>query len=188
MKLKESETKLEKILLDNKPENDEVPAEETEGVTIVELPSDNHQDTKTETPTDSNLNVDKNCNVKNTDSIINNNLKKVTNIENEQLNRSMHSIRVEDETNPQQEPTKAIDIVHEEKTPQMTTENKQHLNAEKGNISQAEEEAAIKKDDQELNDMLRKNILSCVEKITRIEEMKTKKKEMKNRAVQVFVC
>ncbi|XP_075972950.1 uncharacterized protein LOC142974477 isoform X2 [Anticarsia gemmatalis] len=185
MKLKESESKLEKILQDSKPENVEVPAEESDGVVIVELPaSDTSVDNVNEVSTDNNLNIDKTCIAKNTDnSVINNNLKKVTNIENEQLNKSMHNIRVDDEAKLQEEPNKASDVVATANTTQSPSGNVET----EGNVKPADEQSEIKKDDQDLNDMLRKNILSCVEKITRIEEMKTKKKEMKARAEQDVV-
>lgn len=188
MKLKESESKLEQMLVDCKPENDEVPVEEAGGVTIVELQaSDVSQGNKSEPLADNNFNIDKTCNVKHVDSsIINNNLKKVTNIENEQLNKSMHSIKVDDEAHLQGECNKITDIGCREVITQLPIGNLEQLEID--NAREDDQHSDPKKDDQELNDMLRKNILSCVEKITRIEEMKSKKKEMKKLADQVFVC
>lgn len=188
MKLKESETKLEGMLVDSTPENVEVPGEETDGVVIVELPAtDADAESKIEPPSETHLSADKASNIKNTPDVINNNLtKKVTNIENEQLNKSMHSVRNEEE-NHQEENKKSSDSV---------TDNIQLLSGPPDNSGgtdvntddkiEAVDQNEIKKDDQELKDMLRKNILSCVDKITRIEEMKTKKKDP-NTSNQVFV-
>lgn len=188
MKLKESETKLENMLVDSIPENVEVPAEETEGVVIVEIPAtDDSTESKTVCPTETSAVPVPS--VKNTPDVINNNLsKKVTNIENEQINKSMNNIRNEGESHSQEEINKPSDDV---------TENAQQLSgppdnavgteeSNKENVIQAVGLGEIRKDDQELKDMLRKNILSCVEKISRIEEMKTKKKDS-NTSNQVFV-
>ena len=191
MKLKESETKLEGMLVDSAPENVEVPAEETNGVVIVELPAtDADAESKIEPPLETHLSPDKTSNIKNAPDVINNNLtKKVTNIENEQLNKSMHNIRNEEENHPQEESKKSSESI---------TDNTQLLAGPAENAGgtadvdnedkiEAVDQNVIKKDDQELKDMLRKNILSCVEKITRIEEMKTKKKDPIT-SNQVFVC
>lgn len=186
MKLKESETKLEHMLVDT-PENVEVPVEETDGVIIVEIPATDENAEGTSEPS-SETDMSPVSNVKNTPDVINNNLtKKVTNIENEQINKSMHNIRNEEEIHAQEE-TNISDGA---------TENAQHLSrpdnlggteeSNKDNEIQAVDQSETRKDDQELKNMLRKNILSCVEKITRIEEMKTKKKDP-NTSNQVFVC
>ncbi|KAH9641025.1 hypothetical protein HF086_015121 [Spodoptera exigua] len=189
MKLKESESKLVKIL--DTPENVEVPAEETDGVVIVELPStDAHTESKPEPPIETNTNVDKTSNVKNVpdNNVINNNLKKVTNIENEQLNKSMHSIRNEEDGLAQEEIKKAGDgvtiVVENAESSSAAPDNVgKTADASKENKIQVDDDE-IRKDDQELKDMLRKNILSCVEKITRIEEMKNKKKDSNTRSDQ----
>lgn len=194
MKLKESETKLESML-ESKPENDEVPAEEIDGVVIVEIQtSDANAENNNEPATEVNVNLDKTNNVKNVtdNSVINNNLKKVTNIENEQLNKSMHNIRTEEESHSQEEvnkPADAVLVVIE--SPQQLSEppdNFETTEEDTENAEQVVNQSEIRKDDQELNHVLRKNILSCVEKITRIEEMKTKKKDSNKSGDQVFVC
>ncbi|XP_047023771.1 putative uncharacterized protein DDB_G0282133 isoform X1 [Helicoverpa zea] len=193
MKLKESESKLESMLVVSTPENVEVPGEESDGVVIVELPAtDVNTDSKSEPPIETNINPDKTSNVKNpTDSnVINNNLKKVTNIENEQLNKSMHNIRVEEESHPHEVNNRTPESI------QIANDNTHQISRSPDNLERTgdtNKEITIKVEqcengkDQELKDMLRKNILSCVEKITRIEEMKSKKKDSNTRSDQDVV-
>ncbi|PZC75861.1 hypothetical protein B5X24_HaOG205563 [Helicoverpa armigera] len=193
MKLKESESKLESMLVVSTPENVEVPGEESDGVVIVELPAtDANTDGKSEPPIETNISPDKMSNVKNTtdSNVINNNLKKVTNIENEQLNKSMHNIRVEEESQPHEVNNRTTESI------QIANDNTHQISRSPDNLERTEDtnkEITIKVEqcengkDQELKDMLRKNILSCVEKITRIEEMKSKKKDSNTRSDQDVV-
>uniref|UniRef100_A0A2A4JYP4 Pericentriolar material 1 protein C-terminal domain-containing protein n=1 Tax=Heliothis virescens TaxID=7102 RepID=A0A2A4JYP4_HELVI len=190
MKLKESETKLESMLVVSTPENVEVPGDETDGVVIVELPAtETNPESKSETPVETSS-PDKISNVKNsTDSnVINNNLKKVTNIENEQLNKSMHNIRVEEESHPHDVNNKnseSVQTTNDNQTSRSSDNLDRTEDTNKENTTNAEQGEDRK--DQELKDMLRKNILSCVEKITRIEEMKSKKKDSNTRSDQDVV-
>ncbi|XP_037297193.1 putative uncharacterized protein DDB_G0282133 isoform X2 [Manduca sexta] len=181
MKLKESEENLEKMLIEKRPDNIEVPAEEIGGPIAIAQASNGGHKTKNEDNSDSNLNQDKTCNVNNNrdNTMFNNNLKKVTNIENEQLNKSMHSIVIEEETtaldnkisdteNTQEQGSDTIEIT------EITNENN---NPEISKLDPPNNESEIKKDDQQLNDILRRNILSCVQKVALIEEIKSKNKD-----------
>lgn len=178
MKLKESETKLESMLVDNV----EVPAEESDGVVIVEIQaSDSSVGDRNEQTEETSFTPDITNKIKNTTDIINNNLKKVTNIENEQLNKSMHSIRLEEEGHSQEEGNKRADGVDLQTSAPDNSET-----AENSTAIQVKEQPEIRKDDKELNELLRKNILSCVDKITRIEELKNKKNDTNKCSDQVL--
>ncbi|KAJ0179369.1 hypothetical protein K1T71_005081 [Dendrolimus kikuchii] len=184
MKLKESETKLEKILIEKGPDNIEVPAEEPEdtapaqSIEIIDITNEITENINSQ---------DKTCNVKNnTDgSVISNTLKKVTNIENEQINKSIQNIRADEEINSQ-ETLRSNEVLpatnsHVESAIQASSENIDSIEENTANSNKQVDKVDIsviqpehKKDDQYMNDVLRKNILSCVEKVARIEEMKIK--------------
>lgn len=179
MQLKESESKLETMLIEKKPENEEVPPlEDTTEAILVQVETS----TETEDKIDNTSMHDKSCTIKNNnDSTINNNLKKVTNIENEQLNKTLQNVKASDDTLAQQEIPNIIESVVECKT--QITEldggiSEENCNDSGNNIEIVEiestpcKETEIRKDDEHLNAILRKNILSCVEKVALIEEMK----------------
>lgn len=195
MKLKESESKLETMLVEKRPENEEVPAlEET-----IEAPPALEPSGKAEEKLESVTNPqDKSNNVKNNnESILNNNLKKVTNIENEQLNKTLQNVKTSDET--LNELSKTADPVNKQQSSETEPgkANDSHENSE--NLIEIVEiestpykEPEIKKDDQQLNAILRKNILSCVEKVALIEEMKNKCKsppiDQQNQVSACLLC
>lgn len=167
MQLKESETKLEEILTERNPDNIEVPADENdESVTAVE--------SAIEITEVSPEPQDKTCNVKNNNdsTIMNNNLKKVTNIENEQLNKSMHSLKADEEGQEQ------VNISNEAAVENVSLVPTEHLINEAQTPECPIKDVTVRKDDEELNAVLRKNILSCVDKVTRIEDMKKSKESI----------
>ncbi|KAI8440277.1 hypothetical protein MSG28_001634 [Choristoneura fumiferana] len=90
MKLKESETKLEKVLTEE-PDNVEVPAEEADSGAQA-APADPAGDATGIVP-EMNISEDETCcekSIIDTGVSCTKNLKKVTNLENEQLNKSLH--------------------------------------------------------------------------------------------------
>lgn len=163
MQLKDSETNLEQILIERKPDNIEVPAEDTEETTqptvsVIEI---------SEVTNDSQSN-------NNDASLVNNNLKKVTNIENEQINKH-------NEHKNQDDTATVNDLVE---TPQTTETSDDSIVIPK----ESSEEEHVKKDDQ-LNQILRKNILSCVEKVAQIEQLKKAKDTLKtDEQVLIVMC
>ncbi|KAM3968337.1 LOW QUALITY PROTEIN: uncharacterized protein ACR2FA_008038 [Aphomia sociella] len=183
MTLKESESKLENFLMDKNPDNIEVPAEEVdesetqvEPIMVVDKKCENipessqHQDI---VPGGKN----------NNDCIINSNhLKKVTNIENEQLNKTLHNISVVDES-----PIEITEIEIKSDDLVDGSHNLENINMideefkNKPEIEEAEsivmDETENNKGDQHLKEVLRKNIISCVEKVALIEEMKNKSRD-----------
>lgn len=186
-KLKESENKLESMLADKEPDNIEVPAEEAdETSTQDEPPLVKIEDENT---SEKISNQDKSSN-KNTD---NTTLKKVTNFENEQLNKTLHNVKAEET----QQESKMNELSASDNalcsSEHMEKIEEKNEDAEGDLIDIQEIESTlypeeIKKDDQHMNDMLRKNILSCVEKVARIEEMKTKTRDSSATEDQVSVC
>ncbi|XP_049888091.1 uncharacterized protein LOC126382335 isoform X3 [Pectinophora gossypiella] len=177
MKLKESETKLESMLVEKGPDNIEVPAEETEVTTAEPEPTHATEHKSETTPT-----PDKVCNIKNNNdnTSVNNNLKKVTNLENEQLNKTLHCSKA-DEVQISHDYVPTADP--EQRTNTEVLENIEEINEDEvsGKVEIKEIESTpytedTKKDDH-LNEVLRKNILSCVEKVALIAEMKNKAKD-----------
>ncbi|CAG4964483.1 unnamed protein product, partial [Parnassius apollo] len=166
-KLKESESKLESMLVKKIPDNVEVPPEEA-------IESTAHLETNSlvsETPDGISLNklnhdegISKSNNENNT---ISHNLKKITNIENEQLNKTMSNTKVNDD-NVQKDMPKIIATLGNE-------ENEIRHGGKKEEMESITcDETETKHDDQHLKDELRKNIISCVEKVAIMEEMKNK--------------
>lgn len=167
MQLKESETKLEALLVNNDP-GEAVTQNENTTSERTETADDN---TEVENDVDQDIQTDKN-NVKNNENQTNN-LKKVSNIENEHLNRSIANV---------------IEKPHVQE--ELMTQDDEEV-ALAGKLGKETETATsgsdIKKDDQELNDILRKNIMACVEKIAVIEDMKNKRDYNNNEQVSVDV-
>ncbi|XP_063379631.1 uncharacterized protein LOC134666421 isoform X2 [Cydia fagiglandana] len=161
MKLKESETKLEKVL-NEEPDNVEVPAEEADAAAASEAVVDK------ELPTE--INEDEPSNASKQDSTAEcTTLKKVTNLENEQLNKSLQSVK-----NSNEHLISANDLSESAPAaPQPLAENE----PEEDTVEIKEIESIPceeKTHDHHLNEVLRKNIISCVEKVAIIEEMKNK--------------
>ncbi|KPJ01957.1 Pericentriolar material 1 protein [Papilio xuthus] len=156
-KLRDSEKKLKSILDDEQsPDNIEVP--------ILELGSVNPaEDTEvSEKVSDDTSNVTQNLDQSssksnNENNSISTNLKKVTNIENEQLNKTTQ---------------KTNEIQH--------AENNTNGVVIKEIETKAFGEADTINNDQKRNDELRKNIISCVEKVAMIEEIKNKVNDFGN--------
>lgn len=158
MQLKDSETNLEQILIERKPDNIEVPAEEAEApqpasVEIMELPESQSNN--------------------NDVSLINNNLKKVTNIENEQINKQHSEHKHQDGSVTPVNDT-GVEALHASDNIVATDSPKKEV---------------VKNDDDQLNHILRKNILSCVEKVAQIQQLKKAKDELKpDEQVLILMC
>lgn len=186
-KLKESENKLESMLAEKEPDNIEVPAEEADETSAQDMPPP--VKIENDNTSEKVSNQDKSNN-KNND--VNTTLKKVTNIENEQLNKTLHNTKVEEnqqETNIN-EPSISDNILRSSEQLEKIDESSEDVEGNPIEIKEVQstytEES--KKDDQHLNEVLRKNILSCVEKVARIEEMKTKSRDGSCTEDQVSVC
>ncbi|XP_061379011.1 pericentriolar material 1 protein-like isoform X4 [Danaus plexippus] len=168
MQLKESETKLEALLVNNDP-GEAVTQNENTTSERTDTADDN---TEVENDVDQDIQTDKN-NVKNNENQTNN-LKKVSNIENEHLNRSIANV---------------IEKPHVQED--LMTQDDEEVALAGGKLGKETETATsgsdIKKDDQELNDILRKNIMACVEKIAVIEDMKNKRDYNNNEQQDVVV-
>lgn len=174
MQLKESETKLESMLT----EKNEIPNDDSNSSNVVQDTTESEN--KIEVVSDNNLNQDKTCNIKsNNDNV---NLKKVTNIENEHLNKTITNSKPSDEAQTPKEVSKLSET--EGKIEQADT-NMLEIK-EIDSIPCAEIE--VKKDDQHLNDILRKNIMGCMEKIALIQELKIKNKDSSCAETQVPYC
>lgn len=193
MKLKESESKLEKILIDN-PENQEVPPKDAEEeVTIQEtVPQASTADTINNiediTPNTNIENKDSPSNAisKSENNIVNESLvKKVTNIENKLINKNLEnsqSIFVEPEnvTTQVDEDDKTISLGSNvlvidsmnEKSPSVNTQVENECN---------------KQFEDKLKEILRQNIISCSEKLSLIEDLKNKNVEQHNNDIQVVL-
>lgn len=186
-KLKESEKKLESMLTEKEPDNIEVPAEEadessTQGEPhLIKIENDNAPEKI--------LNQDKSNN-KNSD--VNTTLKKVSNIENEQLNKTLHNTKSEEnqQENKINEPSISDNILHSSEHLEKIDEKNEDVEGDLIEIKELQSTCTEdpKKDDEYLNEMLRNNILSCVEKVARIEEMKTKTRDSSSTEDQVSVC
>lgn len=184
-KLKESENKLESILADKEPDNIEVPAEEADETStqeeppLVKIEEDN--------ASEKILNQDKSN--KNND---NTTLKKVTNIENEQLNKTLHNVKVEETQQESKinELSTADHAHHSSEHMEKIDEKNEDIEGDLIDIKEIESNPCTEeiKKDYHMNEMLRKNILSCVEKVARIEEMKTKTRDSSTAEDQVSVC
>lgn len=191
MKLKESESKLENLLKDKGPDNIEVPAEEIE-VPPVEEPI--LVEAGEASTSEKNVIEDKACTFKNNNdsSMVNNNLKKVTNIENEQLNKSLQNVKSNDEVQVRKEVIKTNDDTSIDIT-QSTFENTNNVKNNSVEVVDLEIQeiestpyAEPEKEDSR-NEVLRKNIMSCVEKVALIEEMKNKSRDCSTSEDQVSV-
>ncbi|XP_059060296.1 pericentriolar material 1 protein [Achroia grisella] len=180
MTLKESETKLESMLLEkSSPENIEMPAEDI---------CENISDMNCETATEKSQLSDLPPSIKNNDNSLNSNhLKKVTNIENEQLNKTLHIMNNADDTSSEITEIEAnlIGLINESSILENTSNSDiPKTNEDFNNKMEIEEIESIpcsemegNKDDQHLKEILRKNIISCVEKVALIEELKNKSRD-----------
>ncbi|CAH0759230.1 unnamed protein product [Diatraea saccharalis] len=183
MKLKESETKLVAMLGKMKPENEEVPAADSDEIQVAQVESSNPNVAENVESSSETTSLNENTgNAKNINNNISahNSLKKVTNVENEQINKTLQNFKSYEESDIN--PVTTAQIVEEtpEASPQNTNslmENESQVDSDsKVEILEIDSmpcnEPPIKKDDKHLNDILRKNILSCVEKVALIEEIK----------------
>lgn len=179
MQLKESETKLQSMLVES---NNEIPSEGS-NYTVNQVESSTSAPVnEVETVPERTLNQEKSSNIKtNNDNSPTNNLRKVTNIENEHLNKNITNSRTSEENLATKE-NKSIDSENKMEDSQSNTVEIREIES----IPCADPE--VKKDDQYLNDILRKNITACVEKIALIQEMKSKNKDISGNEVQVPFC
>ncbi|VVC89164.1 unnamed protein product [Leptidea sinapis] len=164
MKLRESEKKLENLLLQKTSDMLESLAESD-----VQSSNNNNNSNEIRNQVDVQDNVANQGthphNVKNNNdsrSACNSHLKKVTNLENQQLNKNLMSkpkdeVQTVAEETIKHEESHGVEIEEIESRPYFKTQSD--------------------KDDQHLNEVLRKNITSCVEKIAIIEEIKNKAKD-----------
>ncbi|XP_063374985.1 uncharacterized protein LOC134662642 [Cydia amplana] len=160
MKLKESETKLERVL-NEEPDNVEVPAEEADAAAAA---SDAAADTELATE----LKEDEPSNASKQDATAEcTTLKKVTNLENEQLNKSLQSVK-----NSSEHLIPASDLGESVPIPLAEKHDPEDDTVEIKEIESIPCEE--KTHDHHMNEVLRKNIISCVEKVAIIEEMKNK--------------
>lgn len=180
MQLKESETKLEAILTQMQSSNAEAQDNTANQSLDQEANSTNESESKNEVTSEKTVIQDKSYNIKtnNDSSVTNVNLKKVTNIENEHLNKTITNTREEENLN--------IDSVIESEDTVDGSDSGRVEIKEIESIPCIEPE--VKKDDKQLNDMLRKNIMACVEKIAIIEEMRNKNKDPSCNKDQVLFC
>lgn len=180
MQLKESETKLEAILTQMHSSNAEAQDNTANQSLDQEANSTNESESKNEVTSEKTVIQDKSYNIKtnNDSSVTNVNLKKVTNIENEHLNKIITNTREEENLN--------IDSVIESEDTVDGSDSGRVEIKEIESIPCIEPE--VKKDDKQLNDMLRKNIMACVEKIAIIEEMRNKNKDPSCNKDQVLFC
>lgn len=179
MQLKESETKLQSMLVES---NNEIPSEGS-NYTVNQVESSTSAPVnEVETVPERTLNQEKSSNIKtNNDNSPTSNLKKVTNIENEHLNKNITNSRASEENLATKE-NKSIESENKMEDSQSNTVEIREIES----IPCADPE--VKKDDQYLNDILRKNITACVEKIALIQEMKSKNKDISGKEVQVPFC
>lgn len=182
MQLKESETKLESMLTEKKTENTEVSNEDS-SLSSSQVQDVIESETKIEGVPEKKINQDKTCNIKtNNDNSMVHNLKKVTNIENEHLNKTLTNAKTSDEIQVSKEMSKSNE----------TEGNVDQFGSSPLEIKEIESipypESEVKKDDQQLNDILRKNIMACMEKITFIQELKIKNKDSSFAENQVSYC
>lgn len=157
-KLRDSEKKLKSILDDeNNLDNIEVPLLEPDSVNPVEVTEVSEKVPSEISSVSQNLDQGTSKN-NNENNLINNNLKKVTNIENEQLNKT--TIQRTNEIHAENKDTDGV-IIKEIET------------------SAFDDTEAINSD-YKRNDELRKNIIACVEKVAMIEEIKNKVNDIGN--------
>lgn len=180
MQLKESETKLEAILTQMQSSNAEAEDNTANQSLDQEANITNESESKNEVTSEKTVIQDKSYNIKtnNDNSVTSVNLKKVTNIENEHLNKTITNTREEENLN--------IDSVIESEDTVDGSDSGRVEIKEIESIPCIEPE--VKKDDKQLNDMLRKNIMACVEKIAIIEEMRNKNKDPSCNKDQVLFC
>ncbi|KAI8440269.1 hypothetical protein MSG28_001634 [Choristoneura fumiferana] len=180
MKLKESETKLEKVLTEE-PDNVEVPAEEADSGAQA-APADPAGDATGIVP-EMNISEDETCcekSIIDTGVSCTKNLKKVTNLENEQLNKSLHCAKNSQEALANQDASDVCGATSDSAQPilelicdkRKPDDNNTLEIIEIESIPYGDNES--KTHDRHLNEVLRKNIISCVEKVALIEEMKNK--------------
>lgn len=192
MKLKESETKLEKILVDN-PDNQEVPNDSDEALAIFEI--DEHSTQQNLEPDPDIKPIQTFVDIENnniaelmTDHINNDNIpivnealvKKVSNLDNEILNKNLNDCVI-DETN-------LVTIVDEGNV--QDTTNSEHVTEENDEGKKLDEcntiESQLQNNDDnivkenELRELLKQNIMSCSEKLSIIENLKCKSPEVNN--------
>ncbi|XP_061706728.1 uncharacterized protein LOC133517428 [Cydia pomonella] len=166
MKLKDSESKLEKVL-NEEPDNVEVPAEEADVAAAAadETAGDAELATEIEDDQPSNVATKQDTTAECTT------LKKVTNLENEQLNKSLQSVKNSNEHLIQP----ASDIGDAPERAPLPLAEKHDPDDDTMEIKEIESIPCEEKThDHHLNEVLRKNIISCVEKVAIIEEMKNK--------------
>lgn len=170
MQLKESETKLETILAQMRSANAEAQDITANQSLEQEANSINESESKSEVTLEKTVTQDKSCNIKtnNDNSVTNVNLKKVTNIENEHLNKTITNTSNEEENLNNDSVTESENAVDGSDGCRVETKEIESIPCT---------EPEVKKDDKQLNDMLRKNIMACVEKIAIIEEMRNKNKD-----------
>lgn len=186
-KLKESEKKLDSMLAEKEPDNIEVPAEEADVISAQDKPP--LINIENDNTSEKISNRDKS---NNKTSDVNTTLKKVTNIENEQLNKTLHNTKGDEnqQENKINEPSVSDNILPSSEHLEKIDEKNEDVEGDLIEIKEIQSTTTEdpKNDDQHLNEMLRKNILSCVEKVARIEEMKTKTRDSSSTEDQVSVC
>ncbi|CAG4940898.1 unnamed protein product [Colias eurytheme] len=184
MKLKESETKLESLLLEKTSDALDAMSDDKQEPNNNNIDNNNNENEEhlVNSP-DTNINMqDKPSNVASTNegnvpSNCNNHLKKVTNIENEQLNKTLSVNKNIDE---------ATDVQPQSNDSDEHIEQPEQSGVEIKEIETIPcDESDDKKDDAILNEILKKNIISCAEKMALIEEMKNMTKDANNNEEKV---
>lgn len=178
MQLKESENKLVLMLANSSTGDSDVHAEDKTQGNVAHNNERNIDDGCSEVHSVNDITLTK---TNNDSSVGNNTLKKVTNEENEQINKTIFIAKSE-ETQSQRDHNKS-------------NENRENEDLDGSGVEIREIESILgpefhvkEENDDHLNNVLRKNILSCVEKIALIEEMKTKSKDTVTNEDQVSVC
>ncbi|XP_038213283.1 pericentriolar material 1 protein [Zerene cesonia] len=190
MKLKESEKKLESLLLEKTSDTLDAMSDDKQQPNNNIDDNNNESEEHLDKSPDTDINTqDKPSNVKspnegNIPGNSNNHLKKVTNIENEQLNRTLSVNKNIDEASVgQPHINDNEDIAKPDQTGVEIKEIESIPCTECDNDDD-------RKDDATLNEILKKNIISCAEKMALIEEMKNMTKDANNneeKAVQDVV-
>lgn len=170
-KLKESEQKLETLLLEKNIETFNELEDAPQAMTGEDK---NQTESQNENNNEKIVNVEEKTTVNclNDPNFNNSHSKKVTNIENEQINKTNSLKKINEDkfnnvnANLEEQESNGVEIKEIESLP--CTEE-------------------IKKDDEVLNEILRKNIKSCTEKIALIEDMKNITKDDNNNIEKVSV-
>ncbi|GBP35465.1 Pericentriolar material 1 protein [Eumeta japonica] len=181
MKLRESESKLERMLSGTETENQEVIADEQD-VSITDCFVSCAAPVHTDENNKENV-VETNPN---TDSSNSSFSRKVNNIENEQMNKSLHNDKVIDRDNnsftfPTDESEHGSTVISE--TVNLRENDNKVQPTYQIDIQELEtipynDLDSSDKDDNDLNEMLKRNIVSCSEKLAFIEEIKCKNVEI----------